>query len=66
MTVTVETALPMVTDCCAEMAAPMVGANGQVVGVINLDSDTAGGFSEEDLQLFVTMTDEATSWGRSD
>jgi len=43
-----------------EMAAPME-AGGQIVGVINLDSDRQGGFTEADLALFVRLTAEATT-----
>jgi signal transduction histidine kinase len=44
----------------AEMAAPME-ENGQVLGVINVDSDIAGGFAEPDLQLLLLCTHEATA-----
>ena len=44
----------------AEMAAPM-DENGQVLGVINLDSDTAGAFDEDDLALLVRFTEEVTA-----
>ena len=43
-----------------EMAAPME-AQGQVIGVINLDSDVLGGFTEADLALLVRLTAEATT-----
>jgi signal transduction histidine kinase len=43
----------------AEMAAPMLESNDQVLGVINLDSDQVGGFTENDLGLFVRVTAEA-------
>jgi signal transduction histidine kinase len=45
----------------AEMAAPMIEASGQTMGVINLDSDQIAGFNEADLQLFLLLTAEATS-----
>lgn len=35
---------------CSEMAAPIV-AGGRVIGVINLESDQAGAFSQRDLHL---------------
>lgn len=44
----------------SEMAAPME-ENGQVLGVINLDSDALGGFTEADLQLLILCTQEATA-----
>mgnify|MGYP003885704449 FL=1 len=44
----------------AEMAAPME-ENGQVLGVINVDSDTPGGFQESDLDLLIRCTAEATA-----
>lgn len=43
-----------------EMAAPMIESSDQVLGVINLDSDQVGGFSREDLDLFVRLTAEGT------
>jgi len=43
-----------------EMAAPME-ENGQTLGVINLDHDTAGGFNNADLQLLVLCTQEASA-----
>lgn len=42
-----------------EMAAPMED-NGQVIGVVNIDSDKVGGFSEEDLDKLASFTAEAT------
>ena len=47
-------------DVRCEMAAPME-AQGQVIGVINLDSDLLGGFTEADLALLVRLTAEATT-----
>ncbi|HUL54981.1 MAG TPA: GAF domain-containing protein [Opitutaceae bacterium] len=43
-----------------EMAAPME-AQGQVVGVINLDGNAVGSFTPADLALLVRLTAEATS-----
>jgi signal transduction histidine kinase len=43
-----------------EMAAPME-AHGQVIGVINLDSDTLHGFGPADLALLGRLTAEATT-----
>ncbi len=43
-----------------EMAAPME-ENGHILGVINVDHDQVGGFSEADLQLLVLCTQEATA-----
>jgi signal transduction histidine kinase len=43
-----------------EMAAPME-THGQVIGVINLDSDTPGGFTGTDLALLVRLTAESTT-----
>ncbi len=48
-------------DVRSEMAAPMIGENGQVIGVINIDSDQVAGFSDADLALFLRLTEEATS-----
>lgn len=43
-----------------EMVTPMIGTNGQVMGVINVDGDRVGGFSDADLDLMLTLTAEAT------
>ena len=47
-------------DVRCEMAAPME-AQGQVIGVINLDSDRRDGFTAADLALLVRLTAEATT-----
>jgi signal transduction histidine kinase len=47
-------------DVRCEMAAPME-ANGQVIGVINLDSNRLDGFAGPDLALFDRLTAEATT-----
>jgi signal transduction histidine kinase len=47
-------------DVRCEMAAPME-ANSQIIGVINLDGDRLGGFTEADLALFARLTAEATT-----
>jgi signal transduction histidine kinase len=47
-------------DVRCEMAAPME-ANGQIIGVINLDSDRPGGFVAADLALLERLTAEATT-----
>ncbi len=44
----------------AEMAVPME-ENGQILGVINVDSDATGSFNDSDLQLLVLCTQEATA-----
>ncbi|HEU5081498.1 MAG TPA: GAF domain-containing protein [Opitutaceae bacterium] len=44
----------------SEMAAPME-ENGQVIGVINVDSDVVGGFNESDLELLVLCAQEAAA-----
>ena len=45
----------------SEMAAPMLEGGGQVLGVINLDSDVLGGFNDADLAFFIRLTEEATA-----
>lgn len=47
-------------DVRSEMAVPMIGANGEVVGVVNLDSLAVDAFSERDLKLLTLLTNEAT------
>ena len=45
----------------SEMAAPMVEAGGQILGVINVDSDRLGGFDQTDLALLIRIGEEATA-----
>ncbi len=48
----------------SEMAAPMED-RGQVIGVVNIDSDSPAAFSEEDLKLLVLLTSEASKVARN-
>ncbi len=45
----------------SEMAAPMVEAGGQILGVINVDSDRLGGFDQADFALLIRISEEATA-----
>ncbi|CAM2902061.1 GAF domain-containing protein [Rariglobus hedericola] len=45
----------------SEMAAPMVEAGGQIIGVINVDSDRLGGFNDTDLAFLIRLCEEATA-----
>ena len=45
----------------SEMAAPMVEPGGQILGVINVDSDRLGGFDQADLALLIRISEEATA-----
>ncbi len=47
----------------SEMAAPMED-RGQVIGVVNIDSDTPDTFNENDLKLLVLITAEAATVAR--
>ncbi len=42
------------------MAAPLIPDNGQILGVINLDSDTVGGFTPAHLDALVVLAAEST------
>ncbi len=44
-----------------EMVTPMIGSNGQVMGVINIDGDRPNAFTDADLELMLILTDEATT-----
>ncbi|WP_221030353.1 GAF domain-containing protein [Actomonas aquatica] len=44
-----------------EMVTPMIGSNGQVMGVINVDGEEPGCFNDTDLELMLILTEEATS-----
>lgn len=48
----------------SEMAVPMED-RGQVIGVVNVDSDVLAAFDEKDLKLLTLMTSEATKVARS-
>ncbi len=43
-----------------EMVTPMIGSNGQVMGVINVDGDRPSCFNDTDLELMLELTAEAT------
>jgi signal transduction histidine kinase len=45
----------------SEVTAPLVSASGQVMGVINLDSDTLRGFNAAHLSALVTLAEESTA-----
>jgi len=45
----------------SEMAAPMLGADGQVFGVINVDSDQRDAFDEPGFACFVRLVNEAAA-----
>lgn len=47
-------------DVRSEMAVPMMGANGEVVGVVNIDSKRINAFDEHDLKVLTLLTNEAT------
>ncbi len=53
--------IPVRPDVRCEIAVPMIGTGGQVLGVINLDSDRPGGFDDSDLDLLIRLTAETTS-----
>ncbi len=49
-------------DVRSEMAAPLLDpGTGQVLGVINLDSNREAGFSDADLTLFIRVAEEASA-----
>ncbi len=48
-------------DIRSEMAAPMVEAGGQILGVVNVDSDQLNGFNDRDLALLIRLCEEATA-----
>lgn len=51
--------IPVKASVRAEMAVPML-VEGMVVGVVNVDSEVPGAFSENDLKLLTLLTNEAT------
>lgn len=53
--------IPVRPEVRAELTAPLMPANGQILGVINLDSDTVRGFSPADLEALVAVAEEATA-----
>lgn len=44
----------------SEMVTPLIGSNGHVMGVINIDGNQVAQFSEQDLDLMIMLTAEAT------
>ena len=53
--------VPIRKEVRSEMAAPMVEIGGQILGVINVDSDRLGGFDQVDLALLIRISEEATA-----
>lgn len=53
--------IPVRQSIRSEITAPLVSATGQVIGVINLDSDTVGGFTPAHLAGLVMLAEESTS-----
>jgi signal transduction histidine kinase len=47
-------------DVRSEIAVPMTGAKGEVIGVVNLDSLEVDAFSERDLKVLTLLTNEAS------
>ncbi|EIP96986.1 signal transduction histidine kinase [Opitutaceae bacterium TAV1] len=52
--------IPVRPEVRSEMTAPFVQESGQVLGVINLDSDLPGAFAQAHLDELVRLADEAT------
>lgn len=52
--------IPVRPEVRSEMTAPFVQESGQVLGVINLDSDIPNAFTPAHLDILVRMADEAT------
>ncbi len=53
--------IPVRPEVRSEMTFPLVQSNGQVLGVINLDSDRLAAFDEDHLAQLGKLADEATS-----
>ncbi|TAG27578.1 MAG: GAF domain-containing protein, partial [Verrucomicrobia bacterium] len=52
--------IPVRPSVRAEITAPLMPANGQTLGVINLDSDVLHGFEDRHLAALVTLAEEST------
>jgi signal transduction histidine kinase len=53
--------IPVRPDVRAEITAPLVPENGQILGVINLDSDHVNGFTAAHLAGLVALAEECTA-----
>ncbi len=53
--------IPVRPEVRAEITAPLIPDNGQILGVINLDSDVVQGFGPAHLDALVTLAGEITS-----
>ncbi len=51
--------IPVKPEIRSEMAVPMIGSGGNIVGVVNVDSEKADAFSESDLKALTLLTNEA-------
>ncbi len=52
--------IPVRPGARSEISVPLIPDNGQIIGVINLDSDTVGGFTARHLADLVTLAAEST------
>ena len=53
--------IPIRPEVRAEITAPLIPDNGQIIGVINLDSDIVQGFGPAHLAALVTVAAESTA-----
>jgi signal transduction histidine kinase len=53
--------IPVRPEVRSEITAPLVPDNGQIIGVLNLDSDTVHGFGPAHLAALVTVAAESTA-----
>lgn len=53
--------IPIRREVRAEITAPLIPDNGQIIGVINLDSDVVHGFGPVHLAALVTVAAESTA-----
>lgn len=51
--------ISMKPEIRSEMAVPMIGENGAVVGVVNVDSEQVDAFDESHLKVLTLLTNEA-------
>ncbi len=51
--------LDAIVEMRSELAIPMIGANGRLEGVLNLESRNTGAFSEQDSHLMQTLATQA-------
>ena len=51
---------PDLPDTRSEMALPLIQANGEIIGVLDIQSKTPNAFYQEDIEILTTLADQVS------